>query len=333
MQGREHNPQISVIIPAYNAEETIAQCLKSLEQQTVSRERYEIIVVDDGSSDGTKCQVSAFPDVLLFSQPNAGPAAARNLGGRHARGGTILFTDADCVPAKDWIECIIAPFCDKEIVGVKGAYLTRQRALVARFTQVEYEGRYDRMAREKYIDFIDTYSAGYRRDIFLKTGGFDIIFSTASVEDQEFSFRLASQGYKMVFVPEARVFHLKHADNLWAYWKKKFKIGYWKVLVHRRHPDKLIRDSHTPQTLKLQILLVGLLGFFFFTGLFWKSMLWAGGAIVLQFLLTTIPFAVKAWRKDRSVAIISPVLLFIRALALGTGFAVGLVAQLFQRLR
>jgi GT2 family glycosyltransferase len=319
-----------VIIPAFNADETIEQCLKALVQQTVSRADYEIIVVDDGSSDETRPKVSSFPGIRLYSQPNLGPAAARNLGVQHAQGDLVLFTDADCVPAEDWIKRISTPFRDPEIVGAKGAYLTRQRRPVARFTQLEYEDKYDRMALDECIDFIDTYSAAYRREEFIQVGGFDTSFPTASVEDQELSFRLASKGCKMVFVPEARVHHLKHSNSLLAYWKKKFKIGYWKVLVHRRHPDKLIRDSHTPQVLKLQILLAGLGWLSLAAGLFWHPWLWTGAILALLFLFTTIPFTVKAWHRDRTVAAISPALLLVRSLALGTGFAVGLAAHLFQ---
>ena len=77
---------------------------------------------------------------------------------------------------------------------------------VPRFTQLEYEDRYDRMAGVESIDFVDTYSAAYRRDIFLANGGFDRTFPTASVEDQEFSFRLTEKGYRLVFVPSAKVY-------------------------------------------------------------------------------------------------------------------------------
>ena len=323
-------PRVSVIVPAYNAEQTIEQCLDALTRQTVSRETYEIIVVDDGSSDGTRARVEARAGVRLLVQANAGPAAARNLGVQHAQGEIVLFTDADCVPAEDWIERMVVPFGDEAIVGVKGAYLSHQKELVARFVQIEYEDKYDRMAREQYIDFIDTYAAGYRRDVFVAHGGFDLGFPTASVEDQEFSFRLARQGCRMVFVPAARVRHLGHAATLPAYWRKKFKIGYWKVLVHRLHPDKLIRDSHTPQILKMQILLVGLGGFGLVGGLVWPFCLWISGVMAVLFLLTTFPFAAKAWAKDPAVAILSPGLLLVRALALGTGFAIGL-ATAFSR--
>jgi GT2 family glycosyltransferase len=153
----------------------------------------------------------------------------------------------------------------------------------------------------------------------------------ASTEDQELSFRLARQGYKMVFVPEAKVYHLHHPRDIREYWRKKFNIGYWKVVVHLHHPNKLLRDSHTPQILKLQILLIGIIGLLMPLGFVWSPLWWATGFIGLTFLLSTFPFVVKAWSKDPPVAVISPALLFIRALALGTGFTAGLVFNLGSR--
>ena len=324
-------PEISVVIPAYNAGSTVGRCLQALAGQTVARDKYEIIVVDDGSTDDTCAVIQAHDRVRLYTQDHAGPAAARNLGVARAQGSIVLFTDADCEPATDWIERMSAPLLEgghapaAQIVGAKGTYLTRQREIMARFAQIEYEDKYDRMAREAYIDFVDTYSAGYRRDVLLSSGGFDPVFPVSSVEDQELSFRLAKQGYKMVFVPEAHVYHWGHARDIVTYCRKKFKIGYWKVLVQKRHPDKLWRDSHTPQILKVQMLLVALGGATVLAGCFWPPVWWSTGFLALLFLLSTLPFAIKAWRKDRLVAILSPALLFVRALALGMGFAVGLV--------
>jgi glycosyltransferase involved in cell wall biosynthesis len=323
--------RVSVIIPAYQAGATIGRCLDALAKQTFPQTRYEVIVVDDGSTDETRTRIEAHDGVRLLTQDHAGPATARNIGAQHAHGEILLFTDADCEPAPDWIEQMVTPWFGvatrrtSHAVGAKGTYLTRQREIVARFVQIEYEDKYDRMALDTYIDFVDTYAAGYRRDVFLANGGFDPRFPVASVEDQEFSFRLAKQGYKMVFVPEAHVYHWGHARDIVSYWRKKFKIGYWKVLVQKMHPDKLWRDSHTPQVLKMQMLLVVLGGVALAAGFLWSPFWWLASIVGLFFLLSTLPFAIKAWGKDRPVSIFSPGLLLIRALALGMGFAVGLV--------
>jgi glycosyltransferase involved in cell wall biosynthesis len=322
-----HSLPLSVVIPTYQAADTIDRCLRALEHQTVPRGTYELIVVDDGSLDETTARVQAHEGVCLLPQVHAGPAAARNLGVEHARGDIALFTDADCEPARDWIEQMVIPFRDDSVVGVKGAYLTRQQEVVARFVQMEYEDKFDRMAREESIDFVDTYAAGYRRDVFVANGGFDPTFPVASVEDQELSFRLADQGYKMVFAPEARVYHWGHPRSLWIYCRRKFKIGYWKVKVARRHPGKLLRDSHTPQILRVQILLAGLAGLCLLGGFLWPALWWGLGISAILFLLTTLPFTSKAWGKDPLVAVVSPGLLLVRALALGTGFAAGLATS------
>ena len=320
-------PRISVIVPAYNAAHTIDRCLGALADQTVASEAFEVIVVDDGSTDETRALVETHAGVQLVMQPHAGPAAARNLGAQLARGDILLFTDADCAPARDWIERMCAAFDDKDTVGVKGAYVTYQPEIVARFVQLEYEAKYDRMAQHRFIDFIDTYAAGYRRAVFLANAGFDPIFPNASVEDQEFSFRLARQGLKMVFMRDALVYHLAHPASVWIYWRRKLKIGYWKVLVTRRHPDKAWHDSHTPQSLKVQILLVGLQILFLLCSLLWPPMLWGLVVATLLCMLSMLPFLIEAFDKDPPVAIVAPVLLLLRALALGTGFAVGLAVH------
>jgi glycosyltransferase involved in cell wall biosynthesis len=147
---------VSVVIPAYNAETTIDACLAAFTRQTVPPDSFEVIVVDDGSTDATRARIATHPMARLLTQVNAGPAAARNLGVQHALGEIILFTDADCVPMENWIEQMLIPFSRSEVVGVKGRYLLKQRSLVARFVQLEYEEKYDHMLHWEYIDFIDT---------------------------------------------------------------------------------------------------------------------------------------------------------------------------------
>jgi len=313
--------KVSVIIPAYNAGATLGECLEALGRQTHPPD--EIIVVDDGSSDDTGAIARRY-GVRVIRQTNAGPAAARNAGAHLARGDVLLFTDADCVPAPDWVERMVAAFADPQVAGAKGVYRTCQPEWVARFVQVEYEDRYDRMRGQEHIDFVDTYSAGYRREIFLAAGGFDSVFPQASVEDQEFSFRLAEAGYRLVFVPDAVVYH-RHDRTIGEYIRRKFRIGYWKALVMRRHPARLVRDSHTPQVLKLQMGLVAGGGLLLMGALLGRRARWLGWGLALWglFGLTTVPFVRKAWKRDAKATLIAPLLLFLRAWVLGLGFLLG----------
>ena len=114
-------PWVSVVVPAYNAESSIALCLEALMQQDYPGNLFEIIVVDDGSADATAHIVQGFP-VRYVYQKNAGPAAARNHGAQKAAGEILLFTDADCVPDPDWVEEMVLAFRNPSIAAVKGAY-------------------------------------------------------------------------------------------------------------------------------------------------------------------------------------------------------------------
>jgi lipopolysaccharide/colanic/teichoic acid biosynthesis glycosyltransferase/GT2 family glycosyltransferase len=311
----------SVVIPAYNAGSTLTGCLEALAAQELDPSCYEVIVVDNGSSDQT-AELARRGGAQVITQSRRGAAAARNAGIKAARGAIVCFTDADCAPAPDWISRITAPLANPAIVGCKGVYRTHQQRLVARFVQVEYEDKYDRLARRPTIDFVDTYSAAYRRDVLVANGGFDerIFF----VEDQELSFRLASRGYQMVFQPSAIVYHC-HSATAAAYWRKKFMIGYWKAQIIRRFPNQGIQDSHTPQVMKVQMGLMALM-LASLPAVMWSA--WAGLlplVVLIAFLLTTVPFVAKAWSKDRAVTLAAPALLMVRALALGFGYGWGLV--------
>ncbi len=317
-------PFASVIVPVFNGADTLGDCLQALAHQTVGAERYEIIVVDDGSTDGS-AEVAARYGVTVIRQEHTGAAAARNRGAQWARGQILLFTDADCRPEQDWIEQMLAPFAEPDVVGVKGAYRTQQRSPVARFTQAEYEEKYGRLARQKRIDFVDTYAAAYRRDLFLAHGGFDPAFLLD--EDQEFSFRLARAGCKLVFAPAAVVYH-RHPATVWSYARRKVKLGRWKVQVHARHPAQALRDSYTPWMQKAQLVLLPLAGTAVL-GAALGLLPWAMPALLAGLgLATTLPLLLRATRQGWPVAAATPPLALVRALALTIGLMWGLLEQI-----
>lgn len=317
----------SVIVPAYNAGKTIADCLRGLAGQSLDPAEYEVLVVDDGSTDDTAALARKFA-VRYLHQENNGPAAARNHGAREARGSIILFTDSDCVPATDWVARMVKPFDDPEVSAVKGAYRTNQRSLTARFAQVEFEERFELLKRAPSIDMVDTYSAAYRREVFEQAGGFDESFPVANNEDTELSYKLSRMGRKMVFNPDAVVCHMNHPDSLRRYARLKFWRGYWRMVVYRRYPDKMVKDSYTPQTLKLQILFL-----FLSAGWLPGMLLWPGiivypfAASLFLYGLSAAPFARLALGRDPVVGLLSPFFLSLRAASLGLGFLWGLVRQ------
>ena len=311
---------VSVIVPAYNAAPTLPRCIDALLNQTFDLQVYEIIIVDDGSIDET-AELAGRSGVSLVRQNHAGPAAARNAGISRACGDLLLFTDADCEPTPNWIEAMVRPFADPSVMGCKGIYCTRQRGLLPRFVQVEYEEKYRSMERVHCIDFIDTYSAAYRESVFLKEGLFseDIL----AAEDVEFSFRLAQRGYRLIFNPQAIVYH-KHAQSLAHYLRRKFRFGRWRLRVYIRHPQKIGGDSHTPRDLRWQLLLVAitLLSVPVVWLLPWVK--WLPVLATMAFVVTTIPFLIRAGKRDPAVAFVAPFVLWMRALALGLGLSYGL---------
>ncbi|MBN1978301.1 MAG: glycosyltransferase [Anaerolineae bacterium] len=316
-------PEYSIVIPAYQAGDMIGHCVRALTMQTVARERYEIIVVDDGSTDETAAIARQVGADQVIVRPHRGPAAARNAGIEAAQGTIILFTDSDCEPSPEWIERMAAPFADPQVAGTKGTYRTRQRPLIARLVQLEFEVRYERMASLPRIDFIDTYAAAYRREVLSRSGGFDSVYPHTSAEDIDLSFRLSEQGHWLIFVPEAWVWH-RHPTSLAAYLYRKFRYGLWRARVYLRHPEKTRGDAHTDPSLKTQFILVAFAGTLGIAGLMWWPLALAGAAMLLAFFMSTIPFVGWAWRRDRAVAMVWPAVSLLRVAVQGFGLALGL---------
>ncbi|MCS6911591.1 MAG: glycosyltransferase family 2 protein, partial [Anaerolineales bacterium] len=128
----------SVVIPTYNRQATLRRCLTALLAQTYPA--HEIIVVDDGSTDGTaEMMTRDFPIVRFFRQKNAGPASARNRGIREASGDVIAFTDDDCLPPADWLERLADGYRRHPDVAGVGGYLDAPDEVLADNALAQYD--------------------------------------------------------------------------------------------------------------------------------------------------------------------------------------------------
>jgi cellulose synthase/poly-beta-1,6-N-acetylglucosamine synthase-like glycosyltransferase len=332
---------ISVIVPAFNSEKTIKKTIEAILSQK-TKEKIELIIVDDASQDNTVNEIKKFSEKINLIQlkENSGPAKARNTGAKKAKGEIIIFTDSDCIPEKNWLKEMVKPFKDKEVIGVQGAYKTKQKNLIAKFVQLEIEERYNLMKKEMQkkgsIDFIGSYAAAYKRKIFLEFNGFNESFPIASGEDPELSYRMEKKKLKLVFNEKAIVYHL-HPESFLKYLKTKFYRGYWRIPLYKKHKEKIIKDSYTPQTLKFQIVLM----YAIITALILKkineliqfnSMIEASfnafidTLILLSFtlfLVTMLPFITRTAKKDFLVSIVSPLVIFFRTFAFCTGLIAG----------
>ncbi len=311
---------ISIVVPAYNNQKAIEPCLDALLRQTAPRDTFEIIVVDDGSTDDT-ARVAEAHGVSVIRQPNRGPGAARNTGAQHAAGETIIFVDADSEPDERFVEKLAAPFCDPEIAGASGEKKTRQTNLWARFVQAEYDFKYERIAAHPTIDFVDSSTAAYRRKVFLGNGGFDTMMMEA--EDTELSFRLSERGYKMVLVRDAIAYHT-HPESLIDFLVRKYRYAVWRAIVYARMPRKMASETRTPQAQKAQILLAFALLPLLVVAFFFPAMMWGAAFLLLLFFSTTFAFVRWSWQSDRPVAMIAPFVFLLTAYAGGLGLVVGL---------
>lgn len=233
--------KISVVIPAYNAETTLAECLDACLAQ--SSPAHEIIVVDDGSTDATAEIAQGF-DLIYLRQENAGPAAARNHGARSATGDVVIFTDSDCIPEPNWLEQLATGFDDDadDVVAVGGTYgIANESSTLARMIHEEIVMRHERFGAS--VDFLGSFNVAYRRDAFLAVDGFDETFTSASGEDNDLAYRLHDNGGVMRFVPTAIVKHY-HPTRLLPYLRTQMNHGFWRMKLYAKHPGRKSGDQY-----------------------------------------------------------------------------------------
>ena len=232
-------PLISIIVPVYNGEKTITACVESIIDQEFSKEEYEIIVVDNKSTDKTREIVEKFHIKLVSEDEIQSSYAARNLGVTIAKGEIILFIDADCIAKKDWISKIIEGFNDPEVGAIGGEIDDAQPStLVERFLSDIHPLKNCMKFEGVFLPILITANAAFRKNLFIRLGGFKQNLYT--IADIDLSWRLLLETkYKINYVPDAIVFH-KHRTTLKGMYKQQYRSGLGIILLDAMY--KRFRD-------------------------------------------------------------------------------------------
>jgi GT2 family glycosyltransferase len=232
-------PFVSIVIPSFNRCASLRRLLIELERQTYPAGRFEVLVIDDGSSDETVSMVRTLdvPYALrLVEQEHGGPSQARNRGAHEARGSVIVFIDDDVMPVPELIAEHMAARQDRTdlvVIGPMSAPHDWPRGAWVRWGELMLQEQYDALAAGKWecsARQFYTANVSVPREGFLAVGGFDVTFKRN--EDVELAYRLDNAGLKFVFNPRADVLH--YADHSFEKWHRAaYSYGRYDVVMHR----------------------------------------------------------------------------------------------------
>jgi len=205
-------PFFSIVIPTYDRPEQLAVCIQACARLDYPRDRFEVMVVDDGGTTPLDEIVARFHDLLtlkLLRQENAGPAAARNRGASEAKGEFLVFTDDDCSPTPTWLQALALQFVASPDCAVGGQtlnalthnlYSTASQLLISYL--FSYYNAVPHAAR-----FFPSNNLGFPTKGFRAIGGFDVTYPRAAAEDRELCDRWLHHGKRMIYAAEAVVYH------------------------------------------------------------------------------------------------------------------------------
>ena len=239
---------ISVVIPTYNRRSILEKCLQALEHQDPSGEieNYEVVVVDDGSSDGTpdwlRQNAARFPHVRLVEQQHGGPAEGRNRGVDHAKGDVIVFIDSDLVVTSSFLAC--------HSRALSRRWNQQGNRLCFTYGAVINTANFDQPTAERHKlrdlswAYFATGNVAIDRDVLERSGLFDLGFRLYGWEDLELGERLRQMGVELVKCPEAVGYHwhpafrLDQIPNLIRVERERARMG---LMFYRKHPSLRVR--------------------------------------------------------------------------------------------
>lgn len=204
---------ISIVVPVYNSATHLKKTLLSLKQQSVND--FELIVVDDGSSDNSAEVARCFADKVMINRKNSGPAISRNKAIKMANGEIIAFIDSDCIADKDWLKNILESLEDNNVDAVMGNTKIPKSTFIGNsISELGFPGGANagfeniwHVNEDGFTDHITSCNFAARKYIFDKFGLFDESFPLAGGEDPELSYRWSMNGVRIKYSPKVIVLH------------------------------------------------------------------------------------------------------------------------------
>jgi hypothetical protein len=227
-------PRVSVVVCTYNGGRTLGQCLRSL--GALDYPDYEVIVVNDGSTDDVPQVVERSPSVRAIHQPNRGLSEARNAGLRAATGEIVAYTDDDCFVDPDWLTCLVHQLQQTGAAGVGGPNLTPEDGWLAACVAACPGQPTHVLVSDQIAEHVPGCNMAFRRDALLAVNGCDPIYRKAG-DDVDLCWRLQQAGYWITFAPGAFVWHHRRQGPR-AYLKQQRGYGEAEALLCFQHPDQ-----------------------------------------------------------------------------------------------
>ncbi len=235
----EQWPKISVVICACNGAGTLRWCLEGVRE--LDYPDYEVIVVDDGSTDGTAA-IAGECGYPAISTPNRGLSSARNTGLDAASGEIVAYLDSDARPDRDWLRYLAASFRDTEHAGIGGPNLPPPDGWIAECVANAPGGPVHVLLSDREAEHIPGCNMAFRRGRLLEAGGFDPRFRAAG-DDVDICWRLQERGETLGFNAGAMVWH-RCRDSLRAYWRQQVGYGRAEAALERKWPEKYNAGGH-----------------------------------------------------------------------------------------
>ncbi len=230
-----YQPKVSVVVASYNGARTLRTCLLSLQHLNYSN--YEVILVDDGSTDDSAEIAKNFPYArYIRHKKNQGLSVARNTGIQAATGEIVAFTDSDCRADEDWLHYLVGDLLNSRFVGIGGHnFLPPEDSWVASAVMMSPGGPAHVMLTDRIAEHIPGCNMAFYKWALDEIGGFDPIFRAAG-DDVDICWRLQQRGYRIGFSPAGFVWHYRRS-NVRAYLKQQHGYGEAEAMLVRKHPE------------------------------------------------------------------------------------------------